>query len=267
MRELVSTTTKRKPTIALIDPDASRGGLSVEEVHAQLLEAEASYAKWGFDANTTPNGEALHGHLFQAMAIEWNRACSHITSRCYSADTRIPYPHPSAGIGIFQDVTMRLIAERLLEDAAGTTYVDGELISHKLKALPPPKDEHKFHICCSSRNPGALELMVELAREQKFELKLDEVLQDTPSDSDFRSQMEVLCMTTNVDQLAECDHLLLYLTSQTWTRGEESEALAKEVERAMDLSVHVLLTHESERLQCPQRQSVWQLSALRLSVR
>ena len=125
---------------------------------------------------------------------------------------------------------MRLIAERLLEDAAGTTYVDGELISHKLKALPPPKDEHRFHICCSGCNPGALELMVELAREQKFKLQLDEVLQDTPSDSDFRSQMEVLCMTTNVDQLAECDHLLLYLTSQTWTRGDEvSEALADEV--------------------------------------
>ena len=70
-----------------------------------------------------------------------------VASRCYSADTSTPYPHPSAGIGIFQDVTMRLIAERLLEDAAGTTYVDGELISHKLKALPPPKDEHKFHIC------------------------------------------------------------------------------------------------------------------------
>jgi len=220
MRELVSTTTKRKPIIALIDPDASRGGLSVEEVRAQLLEAQASYAKWGFDANTTPNGETLHGHLFQAMAIEWNR------------------------IGIFQDVTMRLIAERLLEDAAGTTYVDGELISHKLKALPPPKDEHRFHICCSGCNPGALELMVELAREQKFKLQLDEVLQETPSDSDFRSQAEVLCMTTNVERLAECDHLLLYLTLQTWTRGEESEALGKEVERAMDLGVHVLLTHE-----------------------
>ena len=38
MRELVSTTTKRKSAIALIDPDALRGGLSVQEVRAQLLE-------------------------------------------------------------------------------------------------------------------------------------------------------------------------------------------------------------------------------------
>ena len=78
MRELVSTTTKQKPTIALIDPDSSRGGLSVQEVRAQLIEAQASYARWGFDAETTPNGEVLHGHLFLAMAIEWNRACSHV---------------------------------------------------------------------------------------------------------------------------------------------------------------------------------------------
>ena len=53
-------------------------------------------------------------------------------------------------------------------------------------------------------------------------------------------------MTTHVERLAECDHLLLYLTSQTWTRGEEaSGALATVILRAMDLGVHVLLAHES----------------------
>ena len=171
---------------------------------------------------------------------------------------------------------MRLIAERLLEDAAGTTYVDGELISHKLKALPPPKDEHKYHICCSGRNPGALELIQELSGTQSFEFKLtkargkqgssgvlgtvsltarrlsEELMPQLSFEKRPASQAkEVLFVTTNVDRLAECDHLLLYLTLQTWTRGEESEALGKEVERAMDLGVHVLLTHESERLQCP----------------
>ena len=74
MRELVATTMKRKPTIALVDPDASRGGLSLDEVRAQLIEAEASYAKWGFDEATTPNGLTLfYVHLFQADPIEWNR--------------------------------------------------------------------------------------------------------------------------------------------------------------------------------------------------
>ena len=55
MRELVSSTIQQKPIIALIDTDASRGGLSLAEVHDQLEEAEGSYAKWGFDAETTPS--------------------------------------------------------------------------------------------------------------------------------------------------------------------------------------------------------------------
>ena len=38
--------------------------------------------------------------------------------------------------------------------------------------------------------------------------------------------------------------MLLYLTSQTWTRGEASEALGRELMRAMDLNVNVLLVHE-----------------------
>jgi hypothetical protein len=92
MRELVSTTTKRKPVITLIDPDASHGGLSVEEVHAQLLAEDGNYAKWGFDAATTPTAQALHDYLFHAEPIEWNRTCSHEASRCRSTDTSALYP-------------------------------------------------------------------------------------------------------------------------------------------------------------------------------
>ena len=77
MRELVASTRMRKPIIALIDPDASRGGLSLDEVHAGLLKAEGSYAKWGFDTETTPSGEALYSHLIANEPIEWNRACNH----------------------------------------------------------------------------------------------------------------------------------------------------------------------------------------------
>ena len=38
--------------------------------------------------------------------------------------------------------------------------------------------------------------------------------------------------------------MLLYLTSETWTRGIESPLLAAEVLKAMDLGVHILLAHE-----------------------
>jgi len=164
-------------------------------------------------------------------------------------------------------VTMRLIAERLLDNADGTTYVDGELISHKLKALPPPTDE--YHVCCSGRNPGALELIQELAKKRNFELKLTQALGrrgssgviETVSLTERRRSeelmpqislakrpdsqaKEVLFVTMDVTCLAKCDHMLLYLSSQTWTRGEASEMLGKEVDQAMDLGVHVLLAHE-----------------------
>ena len=56
---------------------------------------------------------------------------------------------------------------------------------------------------------------------------------------------DVLHFTADKALMRSCNHMLLYLTSQTWTRGEASEALAKEVLQAMDLGVHVLLAHES----------------------
>jgi hypothetical protein len=45
------------------------------------------------------------------------------------------YTVPPAGIGIFQDVTMRLLAERLLHDADGKTFVDGEVVVQQFEAL------------------------------------------------------------------------------------------------------------------------------------
>ena len=77
MIELVSSATLRKPVIALIDQDTTRGGITEEGVYNQLVEAEGSYEKWEFDANTTPSGRALHSHLMQHGPIEWNRWCGH----------------------------------------------------------------------------------------------------------------------------------------------------------------------------------------------
>ena len=74
MREIVSSTAKQKPIIALIDPDVSRGGMSLNEVKTQLVEADELYAKWAF--NEEPGalrGEALYTHLFAHEPIEWNR--------------------------------------------------------------------------------------------------------------------------------------------------------------------------------------------------
>ena len=74
MREIVSSKLKQKQLIALIDLDASRGGLSLDECRASLLEADAMYAKWEFNTEPGgPRGQALYDHLFKREPIEWNR--------------------------------------------------------------------------------------------------------------------------------------------------------------------------------------------------
>jgi len=213
MREIVAATAKGKPMIALIELDASRGGLSLEEVNTQLLEADALYDKWGFNlaGENSLNGAALYAHLFAQDPIEWNR------------------------IGHFQDVTMRLIARRLLPENAGATYVDRELISQTLKPLPPPSN--CFHVYCSAINPGAIELLVEVGRERGFAVV-------RAKGQGLQATANTLHVTTDKAELVACDRMLLYLTSQTWTRGEASEALGAEIAEAMDLKVDVLLAHE-----------------------
>ena len=129
---------------------------------------------------------------------------------------------------------MRMIAERLLPDGAGSTYVDHEIVNGKRLPLKPPRS--RFHVFCSPLNPGALEMMVEVSLQCKFEMLLEEAAPGSITDE--------LHVTTNTEHLGECDHVLLYLNGQTWTRGEASTSFCDELMRAMDLNVHVLLVHE-----------------------
>ena len=88
MRELRCAVAKNKPLIALLE-EPGRGGASVEELCAQLYAADVKYDTWGFD-DDGPRGDVLATALFQNEPIEWNR------------------------LAAFQDVTLRLIAERML---------------------------------------------------------------------------------------------------------------------------------------------------------
>ena len=150
--------------------------------------------------------------------------------------------------------------------------MDKEIIRQKLRPLPPPLSD--FHAYCSPLNLGALEIMREVSRERGFEcdvdgahMGLDQVSRTTKKLTGRLSKMTglarlgaagmgawatargseykpKLALTSDVEQLCGCDHIILYLTSQTWTRGEASEALGRELMRAMDLNVNVLLVHE-----------------------
>ena len=100
MRELIAAKKKDKPILALVDPDASRGGLSTEEVKTQLVETEASYGKWNFDAATTPSGLVLYDHLFASDPIEWNRigaspAIGQPVAPPWAVANRVQPPHAS----------------------------------------------------------------------------------------------------------------------------------------------------------------------------
>ena len=139
-----------------------------------------------------------------------------------------------AGIGHFQAITLRLVAERLVPDAAGKSYVAGELISRPLQQLPAPTHPSLYHCYCSPVNPGALELMHELATVRGYQLG-DGCL-PARGVAEAKGKLHV---ATDVGELPQCQHMLLYLNGQTWTRGGASEALADELTKAMDQSVHV----------------------------
>jgi len=131
---------------------------------------------------------------------------------------------------------MRLIAERLLPDATGSTFVDREIVNQKSRPLSAPSAS--FHLYCSELNPFAAEVSKEVSRERGLAVHF-------VSEANLNgATSNVLHVTTQAANLPKCDHMLLYLTGQTWTRGEASTKLGDELMKAMDLEVSILLVHE-----------------------
>ena len=162
---------------------------------------KAEVAEWGHEI---PSAGRLRTALFWRGVgdIEWNR------------------------ISIFQDVTMRLIAEHLLPgNQCGTTFVQDEIIN-KVPCIAPPSRRlgHMHHLYVSPHNQGAEALIRELNQALGLEVQV----------------------TAQLDLLPTCAHFLVYLTSRTWTSGATSTAFAHEVAVAMDTGIHLLLAHEME---------------------
>jgi hypothetical protein len=72
IRELIATAKKHKPIIALLDPEKNHGGLSLQQVHEQILQAADLYRGWGIE-DAAPHGQPLFDHLVAQEPIEWNR--------------------------------------------------------------------------------------------------------------------------------------------------------------------------------------------------
>ncbi len=218
MRELLRTLFSQKPLLVMSEPEHKHGGMTAAQVKIALEQANGRFASpwgleeemstWGYDP--PPTATAMYNTLYAEEPIEWNR------------------------IGIFQDVTLRLIASRILEVSPTEVYVQGEL--RHLKRKPLSRPSASFHVYCSALNPGAQELITELCQERGVDLLLDDTC-----GSSYGGQ---ILLTAEASNLPICDHMLLYLTGQTWTRGKTSAALGEEISRAMSLNVHVLLCHE-----------------------
>ena len=192
----------------------------------------------------------------------------------------------------FQNVTIRLVCERLLR-TGGTVYY-GEL-SRERPRLQPPQHRLSYHMYCSAHNARALDIVTEVAatldakltrtryiappkeKESRFGRWNTRDLRNsrrntrditeafsavanaanalTQGDDEpvKKSQIHV---TRDARQLAACEHMLLYLHRETWTSGPKSAALALEVKQAMALGVHVLLVHEMPGVESERRHGV-----------
>ena len=168
-RELFRAVLQGKPIIAMLEPErsADKGGLTVDECKSLLVDAvyascratedddapkdcnwvtqwhlDGEVTKWGIEWGREnelhpPSPKEIADAIFGAPPIEWSR------------------------FTIFQDVTMRLMAERLLPESHPDVYVQGE-ISQQYIRLNPLGEGRSFHLYVSKHNAGARDLGREL---------------------------------------------------------------------------------------------------------
>ena len=249
MRELLGTVLASLPVVTLLEPEAKHGGLTSEQVLAQLEENEATdwyercgladeVREWGY---TVPSATTLHAALFpkEEEIIEWNRigffqdvsmrliancALGTCLAKCSGSDSSSMIPIgggsdrsvvPKLPIG--NDLLPEMLARMLQKTGEVTvqgsyrlnpeaTFLQGE-VSIDRPQLNPPRDGNSFHVYCSSQNPGARALMLEVGRKLTWE------------------NLQLAC---ELEQMMACDCMLVYLTSRTWTRGEQSVAFGAE---------------------------------------
>ena len=224
MRELLRAVLKKKPIVAMFETDAKHGAITIEQIEERLCDAKLQpmYAQWGLDEEVKnwkhelPTAAELYAKLFAVPALEYNRTTP------------------------FQDVTLRLLAERLIprrkgslaeavssaaSSAAGVlgrTYIQGEASFEKVKMHHPPHGS--YHVFCSGAMPGFAELVREASES---------------------TNCGNIWTTRNLDELASCEHFLVYLHGKTWTSGEMSDSFAQNVRQAMDAGINLLLVYET----------------------
>jgi hypothetical protein len=230
-REIVYAVLLKKPLAAVLEPDPARGGLTRRAIVELLTKQrftphdqkgaladhswvakwklEDEVAKWGF--KKMPTGAEIEAALFQERVIEWNRLTA------------------------FQGVSVRMVAARVVSEKERIDVcVEGEAGTQAI-APPPLTHGRKFHLYCSPHNAGAETIGIELT----------ELLERLSLGSSRRGASGPLLKTTlSLEDVDKCEHMLVYLTTKTWTNGKHSTELAREIGKARRKGVHLLLVHE-----------------------
>ena len=200
MKELLCALREGVPIITVIEPMSTHGGLQIDKARRQLSIACHIFSQcgWWTELLDQPwSFKAIDKAVFlQHEPIEWAR------------------------IGDLADVTMRLIATRLLKDPSQPTYLQGEL-THRTLGLPSwcngPQVYHSRH------NHGCGKL-------------LEELMDAAAGHATFR-------LTDDENQLGMCGVMLLYLHAQTWSAGSAT-SLEHNVAYALENQIPLLLAHE-----------------------
>jgi hypothetical protein len=216
LKELYRAVCQRRPILAVLEPDERQdGGLNREAVTALLSDAcldkfklRKKWKEWKEEGELSSN--AFDHAPNAAECVESLFAVSPVEWN------RLPH---------FQDVTIRLIAEKgILHGVAGELYLQGEAAMGKV-TLPEPLKGRTHHLFCSEFNSGA--------KEVAEELKTSDVI-----------VAGMLKYTVHVDQLEQCDHMLILLDQRTWTSGETTAKLVEHIHEAMRKGVHLCCVHE-----------------------
>ena len=202
MKELLCAMREGVPIITVVEPASTHGGLQIDQARRQLLIACHIFSQcgWWTELLVQPwSFEAIEKAVFlQHNPIEWAR------------------------IGDLADVTMRLIASRLLKDSSQPTYLQGELM-HRPVRLPSWRNGP--HVYYSRHNHGCDKLMEELMAAAAGHA----VPKVTDNENQFLS--------------GTCGVMLLYLHARTWS-GRTASSLESTVAYALEHHIPLLLAHE-----------------------
>ena len=210
-----------KPMIAVLQTDAARGALSEQKCRELIVKPKEDGNTWLTEPKWRAGKSTYLADVVRGWANEMESSYEPTTSEqvvdaIFKSDTIYWYAVADA-----QDVSMRLIAERLLpeEKRSFTCYMEGEA-AYQYKQQPvrcaPLRDGRLYHLYCSKQNPGAVAVGEEL--------------------KELAPDMEWTCDST---QLTQSDRMLVLLHKQTWSDG-----VAREVAAAMRMGVSLLLLHE-----------------------